>query len=75
MCYMTQEEDSSFQMTCELFGGGWDNSPCDPSLYVRQCIEETEVSNDGGNTYETVHYVYYYAEGSTTSCFGEETEL
>lgn len=74
-CFEVQEDTYSIKSECGFFGGKWTSSPCDTTLYTKQCVQETDVSEDNEKTWQTVHYVYYLEESATTMCAGDETNL
>jgi hypothetical protein len=59
---------------CQALGGTWRELACSPAGYARKCTVELGESQ-GELGMQTVHYVYYYQEGSKAGCLGTVTEL
>jgi hypothetical protein len=73
-CQEEVEADSSFSSTCSTVGATASAAHCDPTKFARKCEQTVQQSTNGGPK-TTVHYVYYFPAGSTTTCLGTETKL
>ena len=71
-CYqVTSPADYDLKTECTAFGGGtWSKDPCNAANYARKCTDDS-VEVDG----VPATYVYFFPEGSTEDCFGDEEPL
>ena len=71
-CYEESEISAAFARDCKANNGDWSDSPCNKNLYSRMCQTiKTEIQEVSG----TLHFTYYFKEGSSAVCDGNETPI